>query len=115
MGVSHVGRDNDDENSRLSELKKELQEFTQLTDRHRTAYLVPLRQRRIEGYKFRRQHPIGEFIVDFVCLELKLIVEIDGGQHSQCTNQDSQRTIHLMNRGYRVLRFWNNDVLINLE
>ncbi len=69
------------------------------------------------GNKFRRQHPIGDYIVDFVNLENKLIIEIDGGQHNQeqTREKDAQRTEWLEGEGYRILRFWNNDVLTNIE
>ena len=65
------------------------------------------------GVKFRRQHPIGNFIVDFVSLEAKLVVEIDGGQHDDEADRstDAQRTRYLEERGYRVVRLWNNDLL----
>jgi very-short-patch-repair endonuclease len=62
--------------------------------------------------KFRRQQPIGPFFVDFVCLERRLIVEVDGGQHAG-SSSDAERTRWLQAQGYRVLRFWNNDVLAN--
>jgi len=71
-----------------------------------------LRDRRLVGYKFRRQRPIGPFIVDFACVERKLIVEADGGQHAG-SERDEQRTARLERRGWRVLRFWNNDILAN--
>ena len=74
-----------------------------------------LRDRRLSKYKFRRQHPVGRFIVDFVCLEKKLIVELDGGQHAVQARYDDKRTLGLEAAGYRVLRFWNNDVLANTE
>ena len=74
-----------------------------------------LRDRQLEGYKFRRQHPIGQFIVDFVCLEKKLIIEVDGGQHGKQFEADSKRSDYLKERGYRVLRFWNNEVLVSTE
>ncbi len=70
-----------------------------------------LRNRQIEGRKFRRQQPIGPYIPDFLCLEPKLVIEIDGGQHAEMTEQDEQRTQYLQRLGYRVLRFWNNQVL----
>jgi len=73
-----------------------------------------LRGKQVNGLKFRRQHPIGKYIVDFVCLEKLLILEIDGGQHSIEKEKDSQRDNWLMAEGYRILRFWNNDVLGNL-
>jgi len=73
-----------------------------------------LRDRQPAGAKFRRQCPIGPFIVDFICMEQRLIVEADGGQHGEQTAEDLRRTRHLESEGYRVLRFWNNDVLQNL-
>jgi len=71
-----------------------------------------VRNRQIAGAKFRRQWPIDQFIVDFVCLEAKLIVEIDGGQHAD-NLQDLRRTKILTGTGFRVIRFWNHDVLQN--
>jgi len=68
----------------------------------------------LSGLKFRRQQPIGDYIVDFACLEKMLIIEVDGGQHSENEN-DQRRDAWLRSRGYTVLRFWNNDVLSNLE
>jgi very-short-patch-repair endonuclease len=73
-----------------------------------------LRSRQIEGAKFVRQERIGPYVVDFVCRELRLIVEVDGGQHAT-DPRDAVRDAWLSNRGYRVLRFWNNDVLSNTE
>jgi len=71
----------------------------------------------MEGAHFRRQAPIGRFIVDFVCHERKLIIEVDGGQHGMPENieSDDKRTAFLEGEGYRVLRLWNNDVLSNTE
>jgi very-short-patch-repair endonuclease len=74
-----------------------------------------LRDRRLAGFKFRRQYPIGSFIVDFVCLEGRLIVELDGGQHASQVQDDSVRSRYLESLGYRVVRFWNNQVLGELE
>ena len=74
-----------------------------------------LRDRRLAGWKFKRQVPIDRFIVDFCCAEAKLIVELDGGQHDQNRAQDLVRTEILESRGYRVLRFWNHNVLQNLD
>jgi very-short-patch-repair endonuclease len=76
-----------------------------------------LSNRQIEGNKFRRQHRIGHYVIDLICLEKKLIVEIDGGQHNEALNQekDELRTNWLNKEGYQVLRFWNNDVLTNTE
>jgi len=74
-----------------------------------------LRGRRLAGWKFKRQVPIDRFIADFVCTDGKLIVELDGGQHADRTSQDEERTRTLEAMGYLVLRFWNNDVMQNLE
>ena len=74
-----------------------------------------LRSRQTEGYRFRRQVPIGGFIADFVCHAARLIVEIDGGQHDPSSEAEASRTRFLEAEGYRVLRFWNNEVLDNPE
>ena len=70
-----------------------------------------LRARRLGGFKFRRQFPIGSYIVDFCCLEKKLMIELDGSQHQDQRNQDENRSAYLMRSGYQVIRFWNNEVL----
>ncbi len=72
-----------------------------------------LRAGRLSGFKFRRQQPIGPFIADFVCQEAKLIVEADGSQHVESQN-DARRDAFLNAKGYRVLRFWNNDIHTNM-
>ena len=74
-----------------------------------------LRDRRLRGLKFRRQMPLDRYVVDFCCESARLIVELDGGQHAQQVCQDAERTQVLESMGYLVLRFWNNDVLGNLE
>jgi len=74
-----------------------------------------LRYWQIEGAKFRRQQPIGRYIVDFVCFDRKIIIELDGGQHAEQTNYDSERDSWLRLQGFSVLRFWNNEVLLNLS
>jgi very-short-patch-repair endonuclease len=74
-----------------------------------------LRDRRLGGWKFRRQFPIDRFIVDFCCVEARLIVELDGGQHAVQVEADAQRTKVLEAMGYLVLRYWNNDVMGNLD
>ena len=74
-----------------------------------------LRLRQVEGQKFRRQQPFGQYIVDFVCFEAKVIVEVDGAQHANQATYDSQRTEWLEGQGFRVLRFWNNQVLAEVE
>jgi very-short-patch-repair endonuclease len=73
-----------------------------------------LRNRRLGGLRFRRQHPCGPYFADFVCAEKRLIVEIDGGQHALRQSSDDERTRYLESRGYRVLRFWNNEVLTSM-
>ena len=73
-----------------------------------------LRNRQL-GHKFRRQFPVEPYIVDFICLELKLIIELDGGQHSTQVRYDEQRSLFLQQRGFKVIRFWNNDVCKNLS
>jgi len=72
-----------------------------------------LRNRQLENLKFRRQHAIGPFIADLVCDEAKLIVEADGGQHAEQADDDARRTAWLERQGYRVLRFWNDEILRN--
>src|SRR4030067_3471325 len=74
-----------------------------------------LRGRQVSGLKFRRQHPLGDYILDFVCLEYKLVIEVDGGQHGQQAGYDENRTQELHAAGFRVLRFWNNEVLKEIE
>lgn len=70
-----------------------------------------LRLRQLSGYKFRRQQPLGPYIVDFVCLEKRLIVEVDGGHHAARMEHDAQRAAWLEAEGFRLLRFWNTEVL----
>jgi very-short-patch-repair endonuclease len=74
-----------------------------------------LRYRQIGGYKFRRQHPVGRYIVDFACLEKNLIIEVDGGQHAQQVEDDNARTEELQSHGFQVLRFWNNQILREID
>jgi very-short-patch-repair endonuclease len=93
---------------RIRELRR------QSTDAERTLWRR-LRSRQFAGHKFRRQHPIGSFIFDFACLERNLIVEIDGGQYAANLERDAERTLWLEVEGYRVLRFWNNDITDNLD
>jgi very-short-patch-repair endonuclease len=74
-----------------------------------------LRNRGLKGYKFHRQFVMGSYIVDFVCWEKKLVIEIDGGQHVQNIKYDENRTAYLNERGFRVLRYWNDEVLNKTE
>lgn len=85
-----------------------------MTDVERKLWFY-LRNRQLNGHKFRRQHEIDHYIVDFVCSEAMLIVELDGGQHADQVGYDEHRTRYLQARGYRVLRFWNNEVLMSIE
>lgn len=74
-----------------------------------------LRAHRFAGFKFKRQQPIGRYIVDFACFQRQLIVEIDGGQHQQNAEYDERRSRWLRSQGFIVLRFWNDDVLARSE
>ncbi len=85
-----------------------------LTDAERLMWRL-LRNRTIDGCKFRRQHPVGPYIVDFICIEKGLVIELDGGQHALAVEKDEKRTRFLNEQGYRVLRFWNNEVLNETE
>ncbi len=89
-------------------LRREMTDAEKLLWRH-------LRLRQFAGYKFRRQHPLGNYIVDFVCLEAALVLEVDGGQHAESADNDAIRTQWLEANGLHVMRFWNNEVLNNIE
>jgi len=84
-----------------------------MTDAERKLWLA-LKDRRFATYKFRRQVLLGPYIVDFVCFESRLVVEVDGGQHAD-SDRDAERDAWLARNDFRVARFWNNDVLQNLE
>jgi very-short-patch-repair endonuclease len=86
----------------------------ELTDTERLLWRE-LRAHRFQGFKFRRQQPLGDYIVDFICFEQKLIIELDGGQHADAQDYDRQRDAWLSAQGYSVLRFWNNEVQENLD
>jgi very-short-patch-repair endonuclease len=94
--------------SRAKELRNNPTEAERMPWRH-------LRLRQLGGYKFRRQQPLGDYIVDFVRFEKRLVVEVDGGQHSSQVAYAEQRTTWLEQRGFRALRFWNNELLQNIE
>jgi very-short-patch-repair endonuclease len=70
-----------------------------------------LRRRQMDDFKFRRQHSVGPYICDFACLEARLVIELDGSQHVDQSDYDFRRDCFLRSKGFRVLRFWNNDVL----
>src|SRR6266508_3444478 len=84
------------------------------TDAERKLW-VHLRNRQMNSAKFRRQQPIGRYIVDFFCPEQRLVIELDGGHHADQIQADQRRTESLIRAGYRVLRFWDNEVLTEPE
>jgi very-short-patch-repair endonuclease len=84
-----------------------------MTDAERALWRY-LRLRQLDGYKFRRQVPIGPYIADFVCLKAMLVIEVDGGQHADAVAYDSRRDEFMRGQGYGILRFWNNEVLSNI-
>jgi very-short-patch-repair endonuclease len=84
-------------------------------DRCRKAAVASFTESGLGGWKFRRQYPVGPFIVDFICLEKNVVIEVDGGQHEANGELDSQRSAYLNKMGYRVFRFWNNEVLQETE
>jgi very-short-patch-repair endonuclease len=85
-----------------------------LTDAERRLW-SKLRRRQLDGFRFRRQVPLGPYFVDFLCIEERLIIEVDGGQHAVEQAADAKRTAWLKGEGFRVVRFWNNDVLANAD
>ena len=85
----------------------------EMTDAERVMWRE-LRAHRFAGFKFKRQEPLGSYVVDFVCYEVKLIVDLDGGQHADQKEADEDRTRWLSSRKFRLVRFWNNDVLTNI-
>ncbi|WP_368543051.1 endonuclease domain-containing protein [Enterobacter soli] len=89
--------------SHAKRLRREL-----TNEENRLWYL--LRGRRFAHYKFRRQHPVGNYILDFACCEARLAVELDGGQHDENREYDRQRTQWLNQKGWHVIRFWNNEL-----
>ena len=86
---------------------------SQMTDAERKLWFA-LKDRRFQSFKFRRQVPIGSYVADFLCFEARLVVEVDGGQHAE-SGPDLKRDRWLTENDFRVVRFWNNDVLSNLE
>ena len=96
----------------LSTVAKELRKRSADAEKLLWKYL---RLEQLEGLKFRRQQPIDNYIVDFVCLKKRIIIEVDGGQHSEEKEKDRERDNYLKKQGFEVLRFWNNEVLTNVE
>lgn len=74
-----------------------------------------LRRQQLAGHKFRRQYPMAGYIVDFVCVPARLVIELDGGQHLEVPVYDQRRTEALQREGYRVLRFWNDEVMVRTD
>jgi very-short-patch-repair endonuclease len=74
-----------------------------------------LRAKQINGLRFRRQEPVGQYIVDFLNYEVRMVIEVDGGQHAGTNARDNKRDAWLTDQGFRVLRFWDNEVLNNIE
>jgi very-short-patch-repair endonuclease len=99
-------------NRRVQRFSRDLRTASTPHERKLWAYL---RSRRFAGFKFRRQVPIGPFIADFVCFDAKLIIELDGSQHADDRAYDSRRDAELQRRGFRVLRFWNGDLIANRD
>jgi len=89
-------------------LRKRMTDAERLLWRH-------LRNRELGGWKFRRQYPVGPYIVDFICLEKNVVIEVDGGQHAENEKLDIQRSTYLKKMGYQVFRFWNNQVMQETE
>lgn len=85
-----------------------------MTDVERVLWQA-LRGKQFNGHRFLRQHPIEKYIADFACIERQIVIELDGGQHQEQLEYDEQRTEFLRKHGWQVLRFWNNDVLDNLD
>ena len=98
----------------MSQISRARHMRRQSTDAERLLW-AKLRNRRMMNCKFRRQFPIGRYIVDFVCRQHNLVIEVDGGQHSDRQDYDSARTEWLKSQGFDVLRYWNNEVLTELD
>jgi len=93
-----------------SEIERARRLRADMTDVERRLWLH-LRGEQLDGYRFRRQVPIGDYVVDFACMKAKLVIELDGGQHASAETEDARRTRWLESQGYRVLRFWDSDIL----
>jgi len=90
----------------------ELRKQTTPAEKKLWAYLRLMRE---DGARFRRQHAVGNYITDFCAPRKKIIIELDGSQHLEQTEYDEERTHYFESRGYKVIRFWNNDVMKNIE
>lgn len=98
-----------------SDLIKNAKKLRKNSTRAESLLWGKLRAKQIKGIKFRRQQPIGNYIVDFASFEKKIIIELDGGQHARAKEKDSKRDKFLNENGFTVLRFWNNEIFNNLE
>ena len=116
MGDSSVTKSNSPRVSReprtVIKRARELRKNPSEAERRLWAHL---RYRQLNGHRFRRQHPIGRYIADFACFERRLIIEVDGGQHAVQQGYDSNRSDWLEAQGYKVLRFWNNQVMEDID
>jgi len=99
----------------FSELKSRARRLRRQQTDAESKLWARLRARQLCGAKFRRQHAIGPFIADFCTVERGLVIELDGGQHATQAQADQRRSAYLERSGYRVLRFWDNEVLMNME
>jgi very-short-patch-repair endonuclease len=108
VGVIHMPRLATHTKQNARQLRYDMTDAEQLLWRH-------LRLRQLLGLKFRRQHPVGSYILDFACLSIKLAIELDGGQHADASVQDAKRSLILQQNGWQVLRFWNHQVLESLD
>lgn len=99
-------------NKKITKIARKLRKNSTKTEEYLWRYL---KNRYIEGFKFRRQEPIGQYVVDFVNFKNKIIVELDGGQHIIMKAKDHERDRWLKKQGFKVLRFWDNEVLRNIE
>ena len=112
MGIGYIVIGQTDKKIRSGKLHRALRK--NMSDAEQALWNV-LRGRQVSDLKFRRQHPLGDYILDFVCLENKLVIEVDGGQHGEQAGYDENRTQELQAAGFCVLRFWNNEVLREME
>jgi very-short-patch-repair endonuclease len=106
------GGDVEEVGDRITQIAQDLRKDPTYAERLLWKYL---RGKQFAQLKFRRQQPIDHYIVDFVCFEKRVIVEVDGGQHSIEREKDIEREDYLRRNGFKVLRFWNNEVLQNIE
>ena len=96
------------------EMKSRARELRRASTDTERAFWRQVRNKGLGGHKIRRQVPVGPYIADFICLEARLTIEFDGGHHQEQTAADERRTQWLESEGYRVLRIWNNDALLNI-